>query len=78
MAEKRKSKHVWLLKKQGKAKSTLKVELFEGRLWIDNTYANLNNFRIRINGKWFNNKKGKIMFFTKSEFRDILFKSIKF
>ncbi len=83
MAEKRIPAFIFLLKKQGKRSN--KIELFKADLWKDNEKVKWlydddyfdNRFRLRINGKWYSPYE-QFSFFTKSEIRDILWRSIKF
>lgn len=87
MAEKRKPCYIFMLKKPGK--KNLKIELFRTSLWPKKEWLGRNKwirkytgheahvrFRIRINGRW-NMVDGKDIAFTKYEFRDILWRTIK-
>jgi len=73
MSEKRKPKATILLQINGKKQ---KVELFDKALFEDNSLDRCSRYRIRVNGKFF--PKGNKVYYTKYEFRDILFKSIEF
>ena len=78
MSEKRKPSHIWLLRKQGK--NNTKIEFFNASLFGYKNPARQksNKYRLRVNGKWFDNQdgyKGRT-YFTKWEFRDLLFKSL--
>ncbi len=86
MAEKRVPSFIFLLKKQGKKSS--KIELFKAAIWrdkykvrrsLDDSYKDFlsKQFRLRINGKWYC-PLGRYSFFTKSEIKEILWRSIKF
>lgn len=78
MAEKRKPTITILLKIEGKTKST-KLELFDQRLWGDGSFGGAKRYRIRLNGAWFDKKKGFVgnKYFTKWTFRDLFFRSLK-
>jgi hypothetical protein len=81
MADKRKPMLIILLRFQGKKMLKMKkakIELFDSNLWDDGHYRckTGGRYRIRVNGKWFN--KGKEMkYFTKTQVKNITFKSIK-
>lgn len=70
MAEKRKPYAVLLLKIRGK---TNKLEMFNMTLWEPHNHMG-NKYRVRVNGKWF--PKGKKVFFTKTEIKEMFFRSI--
>ena len=72
MSEKRKAVYIMLLRYRGKKKSQ-KVELFDAKEW--KPYCG-KKYRMRVNGKWFDRPKMGMWFVTKSQFRDILFRSI--
>jgi len=74
MGERRKSTYTWLLKKQGKNGNTLKVDLFDASLWGDDP----GKYRVRINGRWYSDKEGEREYFTKDEFKEVLFRSLEF
>lgn len=80
MAEKRKPDVIFLLRNQGKKNQ--KVELFDANLFgMRNTgREQIKRYRIRINGKWFDKRKDYegLTYFTKWEFRDLFWRSIKF
>lgn len=75
MGENRKPSTIILLRNQGK--SNFKIELFPERLF-ENGYIKTKRWRIRVNGKWFDKTKDYVgmTYFTKWEFRDVLFKSM--
>ena len=81
MSEKRKPYFVFLLKKEGKNKST-KIELFESELWnkSDGYQKGAKRYRLRVNGKWFKasygEHKAEQIYFTKWEIRDLIWRSI--
>lgn len=81
MGERRKPDLIVLLRKPGKRKAG-KLELFDSELWPDGKRwkfgSRAKRFRIRVNGKW-NDKmqEGNKKYFTKWEFRDLLWRSIK-
>ena len=68
MSEKRKPKLKLLLKFEAK---NHKVEFYDGELW-DDYYRGM--YRIRHNGKWF--PEGEKRFFTKTQVRNILWRSL--
>ncbi len=70
MAEKRKPHATMLLKFKGK---TNKMEMFNMRQWEPHNHMG-NKYRIRINGAWF--PKGKKVFFTKTEIKEMYFRGI--
>jgi len=76
MAEKRTPALVLLLRTPGNPRKNkwFKVELFSCRDW--GIWGK--QYRMRINGKWNDCKEGNQKWFTKWQFRDILFRSIKF
>lgn len=81
MSEKRKPDLTIVLKKPGKRAH--KLELFLASKFGQHPWMTSGSwgrrYRIRTNGKWFDKTegyKGK-KFFTKWEFRDLLFKSLK-
>lgn len=78
MAEKRKPAFTILLRKPGKP--NIKLELFDSNLW-DAYWAyggRSKRYRIRVDGKWFDQQKDYVgkMYFTKWEFRDLMFSNI--
>lgn len=77
MAEKRKPVLTILLKNKGKTKSN-KVELFHESQFSDDYMLNRSRrWRLRVNGRWNDKqKKGNKKWFTKWEFRDLLFRSL--
>lgn len=82
MGEKRKPCFEMLLKKDGKRMA--KLELFDSDLWKDGGEkgwrwgTRAKRYRLRVNGKWNDkaNKKNQ-KYFTKWQFRDLLWRSIK-
>lgn len=72
MADKRKPDYVFLLKNTRKRK-TNKVELFSSRQW--GVWGS--KLRVRVNGKWFDGKRGEMTFYYKTEIRNMIFRSIK-
>ena len=78
MADKRKPKYVLLLRKEG-SKNSRKVELFTASLWTDHYILNDNlgrdHFRLRVNGKWW--AAGEIKYFTKSQVKELFFRSME-
>ena len=78
MAEKRKPHFVIMLKFPGNT-GYKKVELFSSKLWNEGRMQGwkTRRYRLRVKGKWFNDKKGEIVFYTKTQFRDLLMRSIK-
>ncbi len=82
MSDIRKPSFIFLLRFQGKAKSK-KVEIFNSKLWDQGLRQRrhgmkTDRYRIRVGGKWFNQKDGSMWFLSKTEFRDLLWRSIKF
>lgn len=81
MSDKRKPELIILIRKPGK--KSMKLELFFASKWKQPFWMNSgswgNRYRIRFNGKWFDKIDGYVgkKFFTKWEFRDLLFKSLK-
>lgn len=73
MGEKRKPTITMLLNIHGKKS---KIELFPRELFEDTYLRGGKRFRLRINGKWF--PKKKVEFYSKWEFRDLLFRSMRF
>lgn len=71
MAEKRKPHLVLLLRNQRNSKS-IKVELFDAKLfgYKRSPRETKKRYRIRVNGKWFPGG-----YVTKWEFRDLMFRS---
>ncbi|MDD4970721.1 MAG: hypothetical protein PHT07_14940 [Paludibacter sp.] len=90
MSENRKPSIVFLIRFQGmKLKNVRqdelpqkshKIELFDSTLWKQGDFFSRKKFRLRINDKWYNgnNDKDDILFLSKWEIRDILWKSIIF
>lgn len=76
MSEKRKPVLTLLLRKEGKNKSS-KVEIFPAELWGYKKFGRevIGRYRLRVSGKWLNDNKGKRVYFTKWEFRDMLFRT---
>jgi hypothetical protein len=79
MAEKRKPNVTFLLRYPGK-KNAHKIELFPatefaGKVRYPDRYLQY-RYRIRANGKWYSRVDAKYSFYTKWEFRDILWKSL--
>lgn len=74
MAEKRKPLMVLLLRYRGTVDS-VKVEVFPAELWDPKMKR---RYRVRVGGKWYGGARGEKSFITKWEFRDILFRSMKF
>jgi len=72
MGERRKPTVTMLLNIHGKKS---KVELFPKGLFEYESLCGAKRFRLRINGKWFPKKKKE--YYTKWEFRDLLFRSIR-
>ena len=75
MSEIRKPDYIIIAQKQGKKK--FKIELFVATKFRQK--GRWNQYRIRVNGKWFNPQKGKgikTFFQTKWEFRDIFMRSL--
>lgn len=79
MSDIRKPYFIMMLKNQGKKKYK-KIELFNAKLWKIGVFISsrkkTDRYRIRVNGKWFNDKSGNIIFYTKTQFRDLLMRSI--
>lgn len=71
MGEKRKPILTMLLNIHGKRS---KVELFEKSLFEEVSFSEAKRYRLRVDGKFF--PKNKKQYFSKWEFRDILFRSI--
>ena len=83
MAEKRIPSIVMLLKKRSKKNSgqwvSHKVEIYPVELWPDALSwceHNRKKFRIRVDGKWW--PKGQKKYLTKSQIKNLVFKSIEF
>lgn len=76
MSEIRKPYLTFLLRYDGKKKST-KLELFDAFLW-NKSFGVFRGkrYRMRVNGKWFQTPDGK-KFFYKYEIRDIFWRSLK-
>jgi hypothetical protein len=81
MSEIRKPCFIFLLREPGNP--IKKVELFPESLWVPGIVARAKRYRLRINGKWWPNEEarkkngwGKMKFFTKWDFRDLLWRSI--
>jgi hypothetical protein len=72
MGEKRKPTTTILLNIHGKKS---KIELFPKNLFEEEDFSKAKRFRLRVNGKWF--PKNKKEYYTKWEFRDIFFRSIR-
>jgi len=72
MGEKRKASFTILLRKQGKRK-THKIELYPATMWG----GSKSFYRIRVDGKWFQDMVGKKLFKIKHQIKDILWNSIK-
>lgn len=70
MSEKRKPEITMLLRKQGKAN---KIEIFKASLWTQEFSGK--RYRLRVNGKWW--PKGKPEYFTKTQTKELVFRSIK-
>jgi len=79
MGEKRKPTLTLLLRKEGKNKSS-KIEIYPASLWNYKKYgrSGAERYRLRVNGKWLKNNKGEKVYFTKWEFRDMLFRAPMF
>ena len=82
MSDIRKPSFIFLLRFQGKRKSS-KVEVFNAKLWDDGLWkkrhgTKTDRYRIRVKGKWFNDKNGNPIFYSKTEIRDLLWRSIYF
>ena len=80
MGERRKPVYTFLLRKSSKKKSN-KVELFRANQWKSKCESPLDlnvRYRLRVNGKWHPPKCNEKIFFTKTQIKDILFKSINF
>ena len=87
MGEKRKPCLTIVLKFTGKKK--INVELFDAELFRDSPKVrygrywcvNLNSrYRLRVKGKWWHgypDREGEMIFFTKTEIKEILFKGMK-
>ncbi len=78
MADKRKPTLAILLRYQGN-KNAKKIELFDSSLFKGGYFhgSKSPHFRIRVNGKWWNDKDGKIIFVTKTAFKNIFSRSLK-
>ena len=70
MSEKRISQATILLKFKGK---TNQIEIIKMRQWEPHNHTG-NKYRIRINGAWF--PKGKKVFFTKTEVKEMFFRGL--
>jgi len=81
MAEKYKPDLTFLLRYQGKRES-LKIELFKAGNWAGKIGMSWSvkqrRYRLRVDGKWYRRPDEKYSFFTKWEFRDLLWRSINF
>lgn len=78
MSEKRKPCFTFLLRYPGKKKSH-KIEVFQASLWGETTGMrgrSILRYRLRANGKWY--PEGSGSFFTKTEIKELLFRSIYF
>jgi hypothetical protein len=75
MSELRKPTQIWLLRDQGKRK-TKKIEIFNSRQWEDGGHSKSQKWRLRVNGKWFSNKKTGQKYFGSTEFKDMFWRSI--
>lgn len=71
MAEKRKPVFIILLRRSGKKKFN-SVEIFSGKDWNKSDRL----FRLRVNGKWFPEKKFELYY--KSKIKEMVFRSCKF
>ncbi len=84
MSEVRKPLFTFLLKYQAKGRITRnRIELFEATEfgYKRKGKSQAMKYRLRVNGKWFNKKNQTSRdynFLYKSEFRDLLFRSIPF
>lgn len=75
MGEKRKPTYTVLLKKQGKGKH--KIELFDAKLFSENTTYRNRFYRVRVDGKWFPpTKEYGFKFYRSYEIRDLVWKSL--
>lgn len=74
MGEKRKSDFTFLLKEKGK---TTKIELFKSEQFARKRVSReiAQRYRVRVKGVWF--PKGEKVYYTKWEFRDLLWRSLK-
>lgn len=81
MSDIRRPCFIFLLKTDGKKKHE-KVEIFNANLWksgaVYRKRCKTSRYRLRVNGKWFSNKKTLQKYFNKTEIRDMLWKSIYF
>ena len=79
MSEKRKPKITMLLKYEASNGKMVRqrIELYESSLWVEyHRYRSIVKFRMRINGKWWQDVNKK--YFYKTEIRDLLWKNIPF
>lgn len=83
MADKREPCLILLLGIPGKPKR-IKIELFNAWLWPDEwkrqgyyRTKTGGRYRVRVKGKWFVNPNNQFVFLTKTEAKNIIFKSIK-
>ncbi len=80
MSDIRKPYIIMLLRYSGKKKSN-KIELFDAKLWDEGCVvrgrSKTPRYRLRVNGKWFNSKEGAMVFYSKTNFRDLLMRSLK-
>ena len=80
MAEKRKPDAIWLLRRKANKYKTTKVEIFNANKWEDGIRYRkgykTDRYRIRVKGKWFEGIGGQ-KYFSKTEFKNIFWKSVK-